>query len=112
MWKNQTLESKGESRVVTQAELYLTAKMTQHGRGKLIRVVVQSFSRIQLFVTPWTATHQASLFFTISLSLLKLMSIDLLMPSNHLLLLLLSPSSPALSLFQHQGLFQFVSFLH
>ena len=110
MWKNQTLESKGESRVVTQAELYLTAKMTQHGRGKLIRVVVQSFSRIQLFVTPWTATHQASLFFTISLSLLKLMSIDLLMPSNHLILccpLLLLPSIfPSIRIFSNEPTLQ------
>ena len=49
-------------------------------------VVVQSWSRVQLFVTPWTATHQASLSFTISLSLLRLMSIESLMAPNHLLL--------------------------
>ena len=49
-------------------------------------VVVQSLSRIQLFATPWTAAHQASLSFTISLSLLKLMSIELVMLSNHLIL--------------------------
>ena len=56
---------------------------------------VQSLSRVQLFVTPWTATHQASLSFTISQSLIKLMFIELLMPSNHLILyspLLLLPS--------------------
>ena len=49
----------------------------------------------QLFVTPWTAAHQASLSFTISWSLLKLMSIESVMPSNHLILcrpLLLPPS--------------------
>ena len=39
-----------------------------------------------LFVTPWTAAHQASLSFTISLSLLKLMLIELAMPSNHVIL--------------------------
>ena len=55
------------------------------------------FSRchIQLLVTPWTAAHQASLSFTISWSLLKLMSIRSVMPSNHLFLchsLLLLPS--------------------
>ena len=47
------------------------------------------------FVIPWTAAHQASLSFTISWSLLKLMSIELVMPSNHLILcrpLLLLPS--------------------
>ena len=56
---------------------------------------VQSFSRVQLFATPWTVAHQASLSFTISRSLLKLMSIKLVMPSNHLILcrpLLLLPS--------------------
>ena len=58
-------------------------------------VVVQSLSHAQLFVTPWTAAHQASLSFTISHSLLKLMSIESVMPSNHLILcrfLLLLPS--------------------
>ena len=46
--------------------------------------VVQSLSRVQLFVTSWTAACQASLSFTISWSLLKLMSIESVMPSNHL----------------------------
>ena len=56
---------------------------------------VQSFSHVRLFVTPWTAAHQASLSITNSLSLLKLMSIESVMPSNHLILcrpLLLPPS--------------------
>ena len=44
---------------------------------------VQSLSRVQLFVTPWTAARQASLSITNSWSLLKLMSIELVMPSNH-----------------------------
>ena len=60
---------------------------------------VQSLSRVRLFVTPWTAACQASLSITNSLSLLKLMSIDLVMPSYHLILcrplLLLFQSSPA-----------------
>ena len=47
---------------------------------------VQSLSRVQLFVTPWTAARQASLFITNSQNLLKLMSIELVMPSNHLIL--------------------------
>ena len=42
---------------------------------------VQLLSRVWLFVTPWTATHQASLFITVSWSLLKLMSIELVIPS-------------------------------
>ena len=56
---------------------------------------VQSLSRVQLFVTPWTAAHQAYLSITSSWSLLKLMSIALVMPSNYLILcrpLLLLPS--------------------
>jgi len=47
---------------------------------------VQSLSHVQLFVTPWTAAHQASLSITNSLSLLKLMSIESVMPSHHLIL--------------------------
>ena len=56
---------------------------------------VQSLSRVWLFATPWTAALQASLSITNSLSLLKLMSIEWVMPSNHLILcrpLLLLPS--------------------
>ena len=44
------------------------------------------FSHVQLFVTPWTAVHQASLSITNSWSLFKLMSIESVMPSNHLIL--------------------------
>ena len=57
--------------------------------------LVQSLSRVQLFATPWTAARQASLSMTNSWSLLKLMSIELVMPSNHLILcrpLLVPPS--------------------
>ena len=56
---------------------------------------VQSLSHVQLFVTPWIAAHQASLSITNSWSLPKLMSIESVMPSNHLILcrpLLLLPS--------------------
>ena len=54
----------------------------------LFVVVVQSFSCVQLFETPWTTARQASLSFTIPQSLLKLMSIELVMPSNHFILCL------------------------
>ena len=47
-------------------------------------IVVQSLSRVRPFGTPWTAARQTSLSFTISRSLLKLMSIESVMPSNHL----------------------------
>ena len=49
-------------------------------------IVVQSLSCVRLFATAWTAAYQASLSFTISPSLLKLMSIEPVMPSNHLIL--------------------------
>ena len=67
-------------------------------------------SRVQPFATPWTTALQASLSISYSQSLLKLMSIELVMPSNHLILS--SPSPPAVNLSQHQGLFQWVSSLH
>ena len=51
-------------------------------------VVVQLLSHVQLFATLWTVACQASLSFSISQSLLKLMSIELVMPSNHLVLCL------------------------
>ena len=70
-------------------------------------VVAQSLSCVQLFATPWTAAHQASLSFTISQSLLKLMSIELMMPSNHLILccpLLLLPSIfPSIRVFPNES---------
>ena len=69
--------------------------------------VIQSLSRIWLFVIPWTAAHQASLSFTISWSLLKLMSIESVMPSNHLILchpLLLLPSIfPSIRVFSNES---------
>ena len=61
----------------------------------LVSGSVQLLSRVRLFATPWTAARQASLSFTISRSLLSLMSIESVMPSNHLTLchpLLLLPS--------------------
>ena len=48
--------------------------------------LLQSLTCVQLFVTPWTAARQASMFFTVSRSLLKLLSIELRMPSYHLIL--------------------------
>ena len=67
---------------------------------------LQSLSCVQLFVTPWTATCQASLFITNSWSLLKLMSIESVMPSNRLILchpLLLLPSIfPSIRVFSNE----------
>ena len=69
---------------------------------------VQLLSRVRLFATPWTAAHQASLSITNSWSLLKLMSIELVMPSNHLILchpLLLPPSIfPSIRVFSNESI--------
>ena len=64
-----------------------------------------SFSRVQLFVTPWTAARQASLSITNSLSLLKLMSIESVMPSSHLILCrpLLPSGFPSITVFSSQS---------
>ena len=68
---------------------------------------VQSLSRVRLIVTPWTAGHQASLSITNSQSLLKLMSIKSVRPSNHLILclpLLFLPSIfPSIRVFSNES---------
>ena len=68
---------------------------------------VQALSRVRLFATPWTAAHQASLSITSSRSLLKLMSIESVMPSSHLILcrpLLLLPSIfPSIRVFSNES---------
>ena len=60
--------------------------MIQSNMYMYICQFVQSLSRVQLFATPWTATHQGLLSITNSWGLLKLMSIESVMPSNHLIL--------------------------
>ena len=70
---------------------------------------VQLLSHVQLFLTPWIAARQASLSFTNSCSLRKLISIELVMPSSHLILCcplpLLLPSRPASGSFPMSQLF-------
>ena len=68
---------------------------------------VQSLSRVRLFVTPWIAAHQVSLSITNSRSLLKIMSIESVMPSNHLILchplLLLPPIPPSIRVLSNES---------
>ena len=68
---------------------------------------VQLLSRVRLFATPWTAARQASLSITNSRSLLKLMSIEAVMPSSHLILcrplLLLPPIPPSKRVFSNES---------
>ena len=85
--------------VVCPPEVWECSSLCVHQKRRSVPVslvaVVQLLSHVQLFVTPWTSVHQASLSFTISRSLLKLLSIESVMLSNHLILcrpLLLLPS--------------------
>ena len=75
--------------------------------GSVQSPVAQSCPTLRLFATPWTATHQVSLSITSSRSLLKLMSIGLVMPSNHFILcrpLLLLPSVfPSIRVFSNES---------
>ena len=68
---------------------------------------VQWLSHVRLFATPWIAARQASLSITNSRSLLKLMSIESVMPSNHLILchplLLLPPIPPSIRVFSNES---------
>ena len=85
--------------------------MISHSSARFISDSVQLLSRVRLFVTPWISALQASLSITISRSSLKLMSIESVMPSSHLLLchpLLLLPTIPP----SHQSLFQWVNSSH
>ena len=76
---------------------------------RLVVVAVESVSCIQLFVTSWTAARQASLSFIISRSLLKLISLESVMPPKHLILchpLLLLPSMfPSIRVFSNESTF-------
>ena len=82
---------------------------TGGGKAKVLLHVLPSFqslSHVRLFVIPWTAARQASLSITNSRSLLKLMSIESVMPSNHLILCHLVPFSSRPQSFPASGPFQ------
>ena len=63
------------------------SKQFESSEVEAVLIVVELLSRVWFFEIPWTAAHQASLSSTISWSLLKFMSIESVMPSNHLILL-------------------------
>ena len=94
-----------------ETELWVTGLDKKHIGSKRV-VAVQLLSYVWLFVTPWTAAHQASLSCTISWSLLKFMSIALMMPSNYLifchLLLLLPLFLPSIRVFSTISKFESV----
>ena len=78
--------------------------------GTQLRIVVQLFGCVQFFVTPWTAAHQASLSFTVSRTLLKLMSIELVMPSNHVNYLHAVIQYPAITSTWYHSVFSIFTF--
>ena len=88
---------------------YQDFQIYTHEQIYLSVVVVQWLSYMWLFATSWTAACQASLSFTISQSLLKLMSIEPVMPSNHLILcrpvLLLPSIFPSIRVFSRSQIF-------
>ena len=87
--------------------LTLSSKWWPIGLGAQSFVVVQLLSHVWLFVTPRTAAHEASLSITNSQSLLRLMSIESVMPSNHLILccpfLLLPSIFPSIRVFSNES---------
>ena len=99
------LQSKGSQRV-----WHNWATSGSEGVEVLLFVaVVQLLNHVPLFATPWSAAHQASLSFTISLSLLKLMSFEWVIPSNYLILchpLLLPSIFPSITVFPVSWLFE------
>ena len=107
-WKNTILITVVDLLYIITLHIILkhTAMLTVDSVPSLV-VVIQSLSHVRLFVTPWTVACQASLSFTVFQSLLKLVSIESMMPSNHLILchpLLLLPSIfPSIRVFSNES---------
>ena len=104
-WKSENTTNHGPSHSHSPREYPVKHLLTHHCLSS-----VQLLSCVQLFLTPWTAARQGSLSITNSQSLLKLMSIELVMPSNHLILcrpLLLLPSVfPRIRVFSSESAFR------
>ena len=85
---------------------FIVIMLSPDKQNYFFNVVVLSLSHVQLFVTPWTAAHQASLSFITPCGLLKFMSIEAVMPSNHLIfccpLLLLPEIFPSIRVFSNE----------
>ena len=104
------MDRQTHTEVSTERDRHLGAEREHDGLPRPQLSSVQSLSRVQLFVTPRTAAHQAYLPITDSRSLLKLMSIESVMPSNHVILcypLLLLPSIfPSIGVFSNESVFR------
>ena len=86
------------------SDIMLNSRLFSTFLGSLVAVTIQSISRVRLFETSWIAAHQASLSFTISWNLLKLMSVESVMPS-HIHLILCHPLLFCLQSFLASGSF-------
>ena len=102
-WIQPTIDEKYPRLLILES----SRKHTSTYLHSIYTVIVQLLSCVQLFATPWTAAHQASLSFNISWSLLKLTSIESAMPSNHLILccpfLLLSSIFASIRVFSNES---------
>ena len=102
-----TLSMIKEIQVKTMRGHFLPVRIRKGSNSDYSQFVVKSFSRVQHFATPWTAACQASLSFTISQCLLKLMSTESAMPSNLLILshplLLWSSIFPSIRVFSSES---------
>ena len=105
-WDTDSIPGPGRFHGVTESDMTerLSLKLSLQARDCFV-AVVQLLSSVQLFLTPWTAAFQASLSFTFSWSLLKFMSIESVMLSNHLFLchpLLLLLFFPSIRVFSNE----------
>ena len=79
-------DSSRRTRAIISYNSFLGSQSFVQKACQVIKIVaIQPLSRVQLFAAPWTAAHQASLYFTISQNLFKLMFIESVMPSNHVI---------------------------
>ena len=108
LWQNHLFLFQENKEISLYTHILLTGLLCASSSWSTVQISsVQSLSHVRLFVTPWTTAHQASLSITNSQSLLKLISIELVMPSNHLILclsLLLLPSIfPSIRVFSNES---------
>ena len=107
MWRNRNayVLPKGLHNGIAAMEYEVFKKKTKHNHHQFTSV--QLLSRVRLFATQWTAVHQASLSIINSRSSLRLMSIESVMPSSHLILccplLLLPPTPPTITVFSNES---------
>ena len=106
IWENPWIEEPGSLQSMGSQVRHHLVDMNLVTKQQEQRLVVWSLSHVRLFETPWTVVHPASLSFIISWNLLKLMSIESVVASNHLvlyhLLLLLPAIFPSIRVFSNE----------